>query len=454
MKVFVAGATGVLGRRAVAQLVAVGHDVTGVARTPAKAALLRRLGATPVTVDLFDPAALKDAVAGHDAVLNLATHIPPMTKAAMPGAWSENDRIRTEASRNLVDGALAAGATRYVQESICFPYTDRGAEWIDEDTPLDLPSFARSTSDAEAQAARFTDSGGTGVVLRFGQFHAAESAHTIDMLRAARARLSPSFGDPEGYVPTIHADDAASAVVAALGAPAGVYNVVDDEPVSRREHGRSLARALGVKPPRHLPAAAAKVGGSKTALLARSQRVSNAKFKQATGWAPEYPSVREAWSEIVAASGGPVVPDLRRTAIRIALAVLAVSGVVLGVWAAFAPRSFYADFPGGGRTWVSADGPYNEHLVRDFGALNLALALVLAVAAVKLTPVLVRTAAAAAVLFALPHFVYHLRHLDVYDTSDKIGNAFSLALAVALPLLVLWLSRRMRSSEGAVPSSV
>src|SRR5438067_3703611 len=111
-KVFVVGATGVLGRRTVRDLVKAGHDVTAVARTPAKAEMLAGLGATPASVDVFDPAAVKEAIAGHDVVANLATHIPPMWKMMLPRAWDENDRIRREVSRNLVDAALATGAER------------------------------------------------------------------------------------------------------------------------------------------------------------------------------------------------------------------------------------------------------------------------------------------------------------------------------------------------------
>jgi nucleoside-diphosphate-sugar epimerase len=301
MNIFVAGATGVLGRRAVAQLVEAGHEVTGVARTDEKAAQLRALGVTPVTVDLFDAGALKDAVAGHDVVMNLATHIPNLSRAALPGAWAENDRIRSEASRNLVDAALAAGATRYVQEAISFLYEDRGAEWIDEEVPLDLPPLGGSMVTAEAEARRFTEGGGTGVVLRFGQFYAPEAAHTLAMAKLVRRRLTPALGPPDGYVTTIHADDAASAVVAALDAPAGVYNVTDDEPVTRKEFGQTVAAAFGRKPPHAIPRVLGKVGGSNAAPLMRSQRVSNRRFKGATGWAPTYPSVREGWPVVAAA---------------------------------------------------------------------------------------------------------------------------------------------------------
>src|SRR6478735_4710910 len=137
MRVFVAGSTGVVGRRAVVALVAAGHEVTALVRSPEKAALARTLGATPVEGSLFDPDALRAAVAGHDAVCNLATHIPPLTRAANPGAWAENTRIRSEGSGNLVDAALAAGATVYVQESIAFLYGDHRDEWVDaESTPI------------------------------------------------------------------------------------------------------------------------------------------------------------------------------------------------------------------------------------------------------------------------------------------------------------------------------
>src|SRR5205823_5779646 len=162
--------------------VAAGHDVTGLARSPEKASLVRDLGASPVTVDLFDAAAVKGAIDGHEVVVNLTTHIPPTSRAAMPGAWKENDRIRLEGSANLVDGALAVGATRFVQESITLNYPDNGDQWIDEDTPLEAMSVGRSLLEAEANARRFTNSGGNGVVLRFAQFYAHDAAHTIDMV--------------------------------------------------------------------------------------------------------------------------------------------------------------------------------------------------------------------------------------------------------------------------------
>ena len=134
MRVFVAGGTGVLGRRAVARLVAAGHEVTGVSRSPERDALLESLGARPVRVDLFDADAVRAAVAGSEAVVNITTKIPPLAQMARDSRGHENERIRREASGILVDAALAAGAAVFVQESLAFMYGEHGDEWIDAAT--------------------------------------------------------------------------------------------------------------------------------------------------------------------------------------------------------------------------------------------------------------------------------------------------------------------------------
>lgn len=176
MKVFVTGATGAVGRPAVRQLVAAGHEVTAVARTDAKATEVERAGARARRVDLFDAADVRQAVAGHDAVVNLATHIPPLSRMGRRSAWAINDRLRSEASAHLVDAALATGAARFVQESIAFLYADGVDRWLDaESAPIEPFPIGRSALAAEAQAARFTAEGGAGVVLRFGQFYGPAS---------------------------------------------------------------------------------------------------------------------------------------------------------------------------------------------------------------------------------------------------------------------------------------
>ncbi|QYG95127.1 NAD(P)-dependent oxidoreductase [Iamia sp. SCSIO 61187] len=298
MKVFLAGGTGVVGTRALPALVAAGHDVTAVARSDEKAALVERLGGTPVTVDLFDPAAVAGALTGHEVVVNLATSVPPLARSARKKAWAMHGRLRSEASRNLVDAALAAGASRYVQESICFPYLDAGDRWIDEDNPVDHDFWGYAPAGAaERQTARFTASadGGVGVALRFAQFYAPGDSHTGPMNAALRRRLNPFWGDPDAFVSVIHGDDAATAVAAAMTAPAGVYNVVDDEPLTRREAGRAAAAALGVKPPLTAPAWLWKASPPSAKAIMRSQRVSHARFTEATGWTPAHPSIRTSW---------------------------------------------------------------------------------------------------------------------------------------------------------------
>jgi nucleoside-diphosphate-sugar epimerase len=304
VKIFVAGSTGVLGRRVVPLLVEAGHEVRALARSDARAALLRRLGAEPVGVDVFDGDALRGALEGSEVVCNLATHIPPTSRMAVPGAWAQNDRIRAEASRNLVDGALAGGAQRYVQESIAFLYRDGRDQWIDESSPIDPVANLVSATVAEANAARVTAAGATGVILRFAAFYGPDSDATLDMIRLAKRRIALGAA-PNAYVSSITTDDAAGAVLASLSAPAGLYNVGDDEPVTRREFFSCLAGALGVRPPFVAPAGLAKLGGAKASVLTRSQRVSNRKFVAATGWRPAHRSVREGWPVVVAGSTGP-----------------------------------------------------------------------------------------------------------------------------------------------------
>ena len=299
VNIFVSGGTGVVGSRAVRLLVEDGHRVSVLARSPSKGSALEDLGASPVYAGLFEPDKLGDAIPGHHAVVNLATHIPrSFVKMGTPGAWSENDRIRREGSRNLVDAASNSGIEVYIQESITFGYPDCGDEWIDETIEWSAASNLRSAQEAESQAERFTNSGKKGIVLRFALFYAADSSHTEDTARMARRGIYPAVGRKDAYQSSIHADDAARAVVAALSAPAGTYNVGDDEPLTRRDAAEAISKVLGVGTLKIPPTWLAKLGGSKAATLARSQRVSNRKFKQATGWSPKYLSLREGWKEV------------------------------------------------------------------------------------------------------------------------------------------------------------
>jgi len=302
MKVFVTGATGVLGRRAVAQLLAAGVAVTGVARTKAKGDALHALGANAVEVSLFDRDALSDAVAGHQVVYNLATSVPTGEQASGPDAWRDNHRIRTEGARNLVDAALRGGAERYVQESIALLYADGGDAFLDETAVVAPTRTTESALTAESEAARFTQHGGVGVALRFGTFYGFDSGHTIETIEAAWDGLFTVPGPAGAYWPSVTTDDAAAAVVAALRAPAGVYNVAEDRPLTRAEHADALANALGTG---RLSAPAMEGDPPADAsMMFRSQRVTSQMFKALTGWQPRFPSAWEGWPFVVADLAG------------------------------------------------------------------------------------------------------------------------------------------------------
>lgn len=293
MQVFVTGGTGAIGRPAIAALVAAGHTVTALARTPERAAALEAQGARPVAVSLFDREALALAFAGHDAVVNLATALPPTRRFMRQSAWADNQRIRIEGSAAVVDAALAARVGTLVQESVAMIYPDRGADWIDEDVPPDRYPIAEGNLAAEASARRFTESGGRGTVLRFGWFHGPGAAHSEELLALARRHIATMLGPPDGFVSSIHVADGGAAIAAALAAPAGTWNVVDDEPLTKRAFADALGAAVGVTPWVRAPGRAALLLGQRSTSLTRSLRVANGRFREATGWAPRYPSARE-----------------------------------------------------------------------------------------------------------------------------------------------------------------
>lgn len=305
MRIFLTGATGVIGSRVVPLLLERGHAVTGVARSAAKRSALEHAGATPLDVNLFDRAALEKALDGHDAIVNLATHVPHSTLQQMRrSAWRENDHIRRDGSAALADAALASGTRRFIQESFAPIYGDHGADWIDERAPLQPIRYNRTVLDAELSARRFASGGGIGVVLRFGGFYGPDAVQLRALLSAIRRGWAPLPGRDDSYLSSLSHDDAATAVVAALALPTGVYNVVDDQPVTHRELVDALADAAGAPHPRLPPAWATVLTGSVGRLLARSQRISNRKLRGAADWAPRYPSVREGYPAAVAAIGG------------------------------------------------------------------------------------------------------------------------------------------------------
>jgi nucleoside-diphosphate-sugar epimerase len=222
MRVLITGATGVIGSRVVPLALEAGHEVTAAARSVHGRESLRRAGATPVEVDLFGVDSLRRAMAGHDAVINLATHIPSSsTKMMMRWAWRTNDRIRREGSAAVAQAASAEGVRRMIQESFAPMYPDHGDDWIDESMPVAPAAYNKSALDAERSANEFTQRGGTGVVVRFGALYGPD-ALLAEMLGLMRRGLSPFPGDSSAFISSLAQDDAASAVVTALDVPAGI----------------------------------------------------------------------------------------------------------------------------------------------------------------------------------------------------------------------------------------
>jgi nucleoside-diphosphate-sugar epimerase len=244
---------------------------------------------------MFDRASLEESVRGHDAIVNLATSMPTMTTFVFRRAWRPTERVRIEGSAVVVDAALAAGVSRVIQESVSMVYPDRGDEWIDESVAPDPYPNARGNLAAEASATRFSESGGVGIVLRLGLFYGPGARHSEQFLAMARRHVVPLVGSRDSYLSSIHTTDGGTAVVAALRAPAGIYNVVDDEPLTKHDYATALATAADARPWVRGPGRLAFLVGDRMASLTRSMRVSNERFRKASGWRPRYPSAREGW---------------------------------------------------------------------------------------------------------------------------------------------------------------
>lgn len=284
-RVFVAGATGVLGRRVVPALVAAGHTVTANVRNDAARHAAQAAGARAATVDLFDQRAVHEIGALNDVVVNIATAIPSGARALRPSAWAMNDRLRIDAAANLSAAASTHGC-RYVGESITFPYVDSGEEWIGEEVQRTYFSGNASSVDAEASAQSVTDSGVIGVMLRFAMFFADDSAHIGTYRSMADRGVFGLTGRLGARISFVHVDDAAAAVVAASDAPPGIYNVAEPDPVTRDAHSRALAASVGRRKLRGVPASAVRLGGAALDSVSRSHRISSASLSAVTEWQP------------------------------------------------------------------------------------------------------------------------------------------------------------------------
>jgi len=240
---------------------------------------------------VFDEVSLRGALDGADTVVNLLTHIPSTDRIAEPSAWDENDRLRSVASGAIARAAHVAGVSRLMQESIAFVYTDGGDAWLDEEAPVSGGGVTTTALTAERNARGLF--GGESVVLRFGLFVGPDSRSTQAALEAARGGASIAAGPPGAYRPTLWLDDAATAIVAALHAPAGTYNVADTEPPTNAEIDAALATAVGAE--------SLRTRKPQDGPLTRSQRVSSRRLREASGWRPRLRAGIEGWSRVAAA---------------------------------------------------------------------------------------------------------------------------------------------------------
>jgi nucleoside-diphosphate-sugar epimerase len=307
MRVFLAGATGVIGRRLLSVLLAEGHQVTGMTRSPEKLEQLRAAGAQAVLADAFDAQAVRSAVdeARPDAVVHQLTSIPPrIDPRKMERDFALNDRLRSEGTAILVAAAQAAGVSRLLAQSIAFAYAPGPPGTLHrEDDPLlaqaQAPKPFKRSAGAIAEL-EWTVLGAGGTVLRYGYFYGPGSAIARDgsMGREVSRRRLPVVGGGAGVWSFIHVDDAARATVAALDvAKPGVFNIVDDEPARVSEWVPALAAALGASPPRKVPGFIARLaaGSYGVQVMTSAQGASNELAKRALGWTPRHASWREGF---------------------------------------------------------------------------------------------------------------------------------------------------------------
>ena len=305
MNIFVTGATGVLGRPVVRLLIGAGHRVYALSRSEANTTAVRQLGAEPLTANLFDRESLFMALQATraDAIVHLATHIPPTGQVGKRSSWLENDHLRRDGTRCLRQAALATESVqRFIYPSYAFLYPDSGANWIDaRTTPVQLHPVLYSTLEAEAAVMHFASQGRLGVSLRLASLYGPQSGVTREQIDYAHKGLFAVSGSKVAYFPQLWVQDAASALLTALSAevPSGIYDVADDEPLTRGELACVLAHAVGRTHLLPLPGPLMHLfTGIVYELVSRSLRLSNRRFKEVSGWRPLVATAREGWAHL------------------------------------------------------------------------------------------------------------------------------------------------------------
>jgi nucleoside-diphosphate-sugar epimerase len=312
MRVFVAGATGAIGKQLVPHLVAAGHEIHGMTRHESKGVMLKELGAVPVVADALDPDQVAEAVglAKPDVIVHQLTAIPPAVNLRrFEREFALTNRLRTEATDHLLSAGQAVGVKRFVaQSNAAVSYVRKGGPVKSEEDPLDddPPPPMRETFAAirHLESAVTGAHGAEGVVLRYGWFYGPGTSIALDpvgsQIELVRKRQLPIVGGGTGIWSFIHVEDAATATVAAVeGGPAGIYNVVDDEPAAVSEWLPVLAAAVGAKRPLRVPRWVGRLGAGQVAVMAMTELrgAANDTAKRELGWDLRYPSWRQGFAK-------------------------------------------------------------------------------------------------------------------------------------------------------------
>jgi nucleoside-diphosphate-sugar epimerase len=308
MRIFIAGATGAVGKRLVPLLGANGHEVVGTTRSAGKVSDLRALGAEPIVLDVLDAEAVGRAVseAGPDVVVHQATALSNLSNLRnLDEAFEETNRLRTVGTDNLLAAAKAAGAGKFVAQSFAgWPYAKEGSAVKDEEAPLD-PSPTASAEKTMAAIRHLEDTvvsaaGIEGIALRYGGFYGPGTSlfEGGEHVEGIRKRKFPIVGSGAGIWSFVHIDDVAGATLAAIErGRRGLYNIVDDEPAATTEWLPYLAEVLGAKPPRHVPEWLGRLvaGEQLVSMMTEGRGASNAKAKRELGWKLIYPTWRDGF---------------------------------------------------------------------------------------------------------------------------------------------------------------
>jgi nucleoside-diphosphate-sugar epimerase len=317
MRIFVAGATGAVGRPLVSALIAAGHSVVGLTRTAAKAEIIKGMGATPVIADGLDAAAVRAAIDSNkpDAIIHEMTDLAGAADLRhFDRSFASSNRLRTKGIDILLAAAKESGVRRLIAQSFCgWPYARTGepikteTDALDPDPPAEFRATLKAIQYLEQAVTASVKP--EGIVLRYGAFYGPGTG-MLDrvMVEQIRNRRVPLIGDGAGWWSFVHVDDAAAATVKALerGNPGNIYNIVDDDPAQVREWLPALAGMLGAKRPLHLPAWIARIvaGEHLVSMMTQIRAGSNAKAKMELGWTPAHPSWRRGFSDIVTQSIG------------------------------------------------------------------------------------------------------------------------------------------------------